>query len=95
VHGGQALVAGTDLVAPDSFQVSEEPDHPLEGEISQRQARDFAVSIDGDELKEQPDRVPVASHRRGPQPFDGDQVVERTIPAGNSRGEIADLQLDL
>ena len=66
---GEPLVARADVVAAVLFEVPEEADDPLEGEIIERQARDLAVLLGGDELQQEPDRVAVAAHRgRGAGP---------------------------
>ena len=49
VDRGEALVAGADVVAAVLLEVAQESEDPLEGEILERQARDLAVLLGGDE----------------------------------------------
>ena len=76
VDRGEPLVAGADVVAAVLFEVSQEREDPLQGEILERQARDPAALLRGEEHEQQPDRVAVAAHRTRAQSVDRDQVVE-------------------
>src|SRR5258708_38173865 len=57
------------------LEIPQEFDDPVEGKVAERQPGDLAAFVRGGEGEEQPDGVPVAAHRRGPQALDGDQVV--------------------
>ena len=76
VHRGESLVAGAGVVAAVLFEVSQESDDPIEGEIAELQAGDLAALVGRGEYQQQPDRVAVAAHRGWAQPLDGDQVVD-------------------
>jgi len=45
VDGGQALVAGADVVGTVSLEVAQKADHPVEGEIVEAETRDFATAV--------------------------------------------------
>ena len=57
------------------FEVAQERDDPLEGEIADRELGDLRALVGGEVHDQQPDRVAVAAHRGWPQAFDGDQVI--------------------
>ena len=87
---GQPLVARADVVAPVLFEVPEEPDGPLEGEVAEGETGDRAPLVGRDEAQEEPDRVPVAAHRGWTEPFDRNQVVdEEGVQQGPERRVIA------
>ena len=85
VQRGEPLVAGADVVAAVLLEVTEERDHPLEGQIVERQARDLAALLGGDEHEQEPDRVAVAAHRARAEALDGDQVIDEEARAGSRR----------
>jgi hypothetical protein len=76
VDRGEPLVAGADVIAAVLFEVAQEREDPLQGEIPHRQARDLAALLGGEEHEQQPDRVAVAADRSGAQSLDRDQVIE-------------------
>jgi hypothetical protein len=45
------------------FQVAQEPEHPLEGEVGDAESGDLGALVGGDETQQDPHGVPVASHR--------------------------------
>ena len=75
VQRGEPLVAAADVVAAFFFQVSQERQDLLEGEVLKGQAGDLAPSGCGGEQQQEPDRVAVAAHRGGAQSPDRDQVI--------------------
>jgi hypothetical protein len=76
VHGGQALIARTNVVPPVNFEMLEKADDPFEREVAKCKARDLAMLVSISELKGETDRVAVAAYRGGTQTLDGDQVVD-------------------
>jgi hypothetical protein len=76
VQRGQPLVAGADVVASVLLEVAKEADYPLEGQIVERQPGDLASLVVGNEEQKEPDRVPVAAHRRRTQPFHSDEMAD-------------------
>ena len=76
VHGGQTLVAGSDVVVALVLQVAQEAHDPVEGQVVDGQLGDLGLVVVGHEPQQEHDRVPVAAHRRRPQALHGDEVVD-------------------
>jgi len=76
VEGGEALVACPGVVVAVLLQVTQEADHPLEGQIVEVELGDLGALVLRDISQQKPHRVAVAAHRRRPESFDGDQVVD-------------------
>ena len=75
MQGRQPLVASADVVVPFLLEVPEELLDALAGEVLERQTRDRAPGLSGDEAEEEAHGVAIASDRSEAKPFLGLEVI--------------------
>lgn len=86
MQGSEPPVARADMVASVLFEVAQELDDSVEGEIPEGKPGDPAPLVGRDEQEEEPDRVPVAAHRGRTEALRRDQVVdEERVQEGPER----------
>jgi hypothetical protein len=74
VQSGEALIARLRSIAAGIFELSKNA-KTREGEIVEREPRDLAFLVGGDEQQEEAHRISVAVDRRGPETLDRHQVM--------------------
>jgi hypothetical protein len=77
VDGRQPLIARVDAVVAVDFEMCEELEHAIEGEIADRESGNRPTDRACQECKEEPRRVAIAANRRHAQPLLGHELVDK------------------
>lgn len=76
VQGREPLVPGPDVVAPLSLQVAQEAQHCFEAEVLEAESGDLGALLLRQKAEQETHRVPIAAHRRWPEPLHRHQVID-------------------